>query len=304
MTFVPAYLLLSAPRLWDRVRTAETMLKECSLCPRRCRVDRSAGETGFCKAGSLPLVASWGPHFGEEAPLVGRNGSGTVFFSRCTLGCVFCQNWSISHSGEGREMSCERLAEVFLELQGRGCHNINLVSPTHQMPMILRSLALAAEKGLNVPLVYNCGGYESPEALGMLDGIIDIYMPDFKYADPETARALSKADDYPQAARAAVLEMHRQVGDLLVDEGGIALRGLLVRHLVLPEGKAGTEEVVRFIAEEISKDTYINIMDQYYPCYHADEYPPLGRRTTRKEYDEAIRLALAAGLRRIDGISA
>ncbi len=280
------------------------MLKECSLCPRRCRVDRSRGEIGFCKTGDRPLVASWGPHFGEEAPLVGRHGSGTVFFTRCNLGCVFCQNWSISHTGEGREMSCGQLAEVFLELQERGCHNIDLVSPTHQVPMILRSLALAAERGLNVPVVYNCGGYESLEALRMLDGIIDIYMPDFKYADPETARMLSKVEDYPATVKAALREMHRQVGDLLLDERGIALRGLLVRHLVLPEGRAGTAEVVRFIAEEISRDTYINIMDQYYPCYHADEYPPLDRRLTRKEYDEAIHMALSAGLKRIDGISA
>lgn len=190
-----------------------------------------------------------------------------------------------------------------LEIQDMGCHNINLVTPTHQMPMILHSLAIASEKGLNIPIVYNCGGYESLEAIKILDGVIDIYMPDFKYSDPEMALKYSKAKDYPQVARAVIKEMHRQVGDLIIDERGIALRGLLIRHLVLPEGIAGTGEVVRFIAEEISKDTYVNIMDQYYPCYKAFEHPPLDRRITTREYSEAINLALRAGLRRIDGIT-
>lgn len=301
--FIPAYKRLSTSELWEKVKTAEAILKKCTLCPRNCEVDRTAGERGVCKTGDRPFVASWGPHFGEEKPLVGRFGSGTIFFSFCNLKCIYCQNWTISHLGEGDEVSFERLAEIMLEIQGMGCHNINLVTPTHQMPMILHSLAIAAEKGLNIPIVYNCGGYESIEAIRILDGVIDIYMPDFKYSDPEMAMKYSKAKDYPHVAKAAIKEMHRQVGDLIIDDRGIALRGLLVRHLVLPGGIAGTEEIVRFIAEEISKDTYINIMDQYYPCYKAFEHPPLDRRITTKEYTEAIELALKAGLRRIDGIT-
>lgn len=301
--FTPAYKRLSTHELWEKVRNAEAILKECTLCPRNCRVNRNARERGVCKTGDKPFVSSWGPHFGEERPLVGRFGSGTIFFSYCNLKCIFCQNWTISHLGEGKEISHERLADIMLEIQDMGCHNINLVTPTHQMPMILHSLAIASEKGLNIPIVYNCGGYESLEAIKILDGVIDIYMPDFKYSDPDRAMKYSKAKDYPQVAKAAIKEMHRQVGDLIIDERGIALRGLLVRHLVLPEGIAGTGEVVRFIAEEISRDTYINIMDQYYPCYRAFEYPPLDRRITTKEYSEAINMALKAGLRRIDGVT-
>jgi putative pyruvate formate lyase activating enzyme len=231
------------------------------------------------------------------------HGSGTIFFGNCNLGCIFCQNYTISHFGEGSEMSFERLAEVMLELQAMGCHNINLVTPTHQMPMILRSLAIAAGQGLTIPIVYNCGGYESLEAVKLLDNVIDIYMPDFKYADPEMAFKYSKARDYPSVAKAVIKEMHRQVGDLVMDESGIALRGLLLRHLVLPEGVAGTQEVVRFIAEEISKNTYVNIMDQYRPCYQAFDNPPLDRRITGKEFKDAIRLAQEAGLTRLDGLT-
>jgi putative pyruvate formate lyase activating enzyme len=240
---------------------------------------------------------------GEEAPLVGRRGSGTIFFSGCNLGCVFCQNWSISHGGEGVEVSVEKLADVMLELQSTGCHNINLVTPTHQMPMILESLLIALRQGLNLPLVYNCGGYEPADVLMILDGVVDIYMPDLKYADTESAEKYSRAADYPSVARGAIREMHRQVGDLAMDEEGIALRGLLVRHLVLPGGLAGTGEVVRFIAEEISQDTYINIMDQYHPCYHAFGHPPLDRRPTGEEFQEALRMAREAGLTRISGIT-
>lgn len=301
--FVPAYKRLSSHELWGKVRDAEAILKECTLCPRNCRVDRTAGEKGICKTGDRPFISSWGHHFGEERPLVGRFGSGTIFFSYCNLKCIFCQNWTISHLGEGNEVSIERLAEIMLEVQDMGCHNINLVTPTHQMPMILHSIAIASEKGLNIPIVYNCGGYESLDAIKILDGVIDIYMPDFKYSDPVMAMKYSKAKDYPQIAKAVIKEMHRQVGDLIIDEKGIALRGLLVRHLVLPGGIAGTEEVVRFIAEEISRDTYINIMDQYYPCYKAFEYPPLDRRITTEEYSAAINMAIKAGLKRIDGVT-
>ena len=303
MSLIVAYRTLSCEEIWERVGRAEDVLKNCTLCPRNCGVDRTAGESGFCKTGDKPFVSSWGPHFGEERPLVGRFGSGTIFFSRCNLGCLFCQNWTISHQGEGEEISFERLAGIMLELQETGCHNINLVTPTHQMPMILRSLAIAVEKGLNIPIVYNCGGYESIRTLKLLDGIVDIYMPDFKYSDPEMALKYSQAKDYPGVAKAALKEMHAQVGDLKIDQRGIALRGLLVRHLVLPEGIAGTGEVVRFIAEEISRETYINIMDQYHPCFEASEYPPIGRRITGREYAEAIKMATRAGLTRIDGLT-
>jgi len=234
---------------------------------------------------------------------VGTYGSGTIFFGYCNLGCIFCQNWTISHLGEGAEMSFEALADVMLDLQRMGCHNINLVTPTHQTPMILRSLAMATVNGLRIPIVYNCGGYESLEVIQLLDGVVDIYMPDFKYADPEMAFRYSKAKDYPTIAKAVIKEMHRQVGDLVMDTRGIATRGLLVRHLILPENIAGTAEVVRFIAEEISKNTYVNIMNQYRPCYKANEYPPLDRRITSKEFTEAVNLALKAGLTRLDGVT-
>jgi putative pyruvate formate lyase activating enzyme len=301
--FTPAYRRLPPHVLSEKVKKAEAILKKCTLCPRNCRVDRTAGKRGFCRTGNKPFISSWNPHFGEERPLVGMSGSGTIFFGYCNLGCIFCQNWTISHLGEGAEMSFEALADVMLDLQGIGCHNINLVTPTHQMPMILRSLAIAAGNGLRIPIVYNCGGYESLEAIQLLDGVIDIYMPDFKYADPEMAFRYSKAKDYPTVAKTVIKEMHRQVGDLVMDEKGIALRGLLVRHLVLPENVAGTAEVVRFIAEEVSKNTYVNIMDQYHPCYKANEHPPLDRRITSKEFTEAVNLALKAGLTKLDGIT-
>lgn len=301
--FIPSYLLLSSGVLSDKVREAEEILKNCTLCSRSCGVDRTSGDRGFCQTGNKPFVSSWGSHFGEERPLVGRFGSGTIFFGSCNLGCIFCQNYSISHLREGSEISFEKLAEIMLALQRGGCHNINLVTPTHQMPMILRSLQIASERGLRLPVVYNCGGYESLHSIKLLEGIVDIYMPDFKYSDPEMASRYSDARDYPEVAMAAIKEMHRQVGDLTLDERGIALRGLLVRHLVLPEGIAGTRCVVKFIAEEISKNTYINIMDQYHPCFKAFDNPPLNRKITDIEYKEAIRMAIEAGLKRIDGIT-
>ncbi len=289
--------------LSEKIKKAEAILRNCALCPRNCRVDRTAGMRGFCRTGDRPFISSWNPHFGEERPLVGMCGSGTIFLGHCNLGCLFCQNWTISHLGEGAEMSFEALAGVMLDLQGMGCHNINFVTPTHQMPMILRSLAIAAGKGLRIPIVYNCGGYESLEAIQILDGVVDIYMPDFKFADPEIAFRYSKAKDYPAVAKTVIKEMHRQVGDLVIDARGIATRGLLVRHLILPENVAGTGEVVRFIAEKISKNTYVNLMDQYHPCYKANEHSPLNRRITGKEFSEAVRLALEAGLTRLDGVT-
>lgn len=298
--FIAAYRKLPPKELSDRVRRAEEILKCCILCPRNCMADRSAGIMGFCRTGNKPFVSSHNPHFGEEAPLTGTRGSGTIFFTHCNLGCIFCQNWSISHLGEGGEISFRALADIMLTLQDQGCHNINLVTPTHQAPMILRSLEIASAKGLKVPIVYNCGGYESVETLQLLDGVIDIYMPDLKFFDPAVAQRLAMAGDYPDIARAAVKEMHRQVGDLVMDENGIALRGLLVRHLVLPGGLAGTKEIVTFLADEISPDTYTNIMAQYYPCFKAAGHPPLDRRITEAEYRDAVDAAREAGLRRLD----
>jgi putative pyruvate formate lyase activating enzyme len=248
-------------------------------------------------------VASFGPHHGEEAPLSGRAGSGTVFFSRCNLRCVFCQNHAISQRLAGREQTELELAEVFLSLQRAGCHNLNLVSPTHVLAAILPALAIAAEAGLSLPIVYNTGGYDSLEALALLDGIVDIYMPDMKYDDAAVSRRLSHAAVYPSANWAAVREMHRQVGDLRTNAEGLAERGLLVRHLVLPAGLAGTEGVVRFLAREISCDTYLNLMDQYRPSYRAHEYPALRRQLQRREFDSAVEAARRAGLRRLSGIT-
>ena len=244
-------------KLKDALRRASGWMKKCTMCPRMCRVDRAAGETGFCRTGKFASVAAYGPHFGEERPLVGRGGSGTIFFSHCNLACVFCQNYDISHGGEGATAGPEELARIMLDLQGRGCHNVNLVSPSHVIQPILDALNAAVRHGLSIPLVYNCGGYERISALKLLDGIVDIYMPDFKFWDSEAALNLCDAPDYPERAREALLEMHRQVGDLVLDENGVARRGLLVRHLVMPNRLAGTDAIVDFIATRISTETYI-----------------------------------------------
>ena len=246
-------------------------------------------------------MSSFGPHFGEEAPLVGRCGSGTIFFAYCNLHCVFCQNYGISQLGEGSAVDGTELADMMLSLQSKGCHNINLVSPTHVVPFILEALEIAVGKGLQLPIVYNTGGYDSLETLELLDGIVDIYMPDMKYSVEEVGEKFSGVEQYPQVNRAAVKEMHRQVGDLQVDESGVALRGLLVRHLVLPDGLAGTEGVVRFIAAEISRNTYLNVMAQYHPCYHAFDYPQISRPITREEFSAAIEQAQRSGLNCLDG---
>ena len=274
------------------------MLEECCVCPRSCGANRLAGESGQCHVTSQLLVSSCGPHFGEEAPLVGRRGSGTIFFTYCNLHCVFCQNYTISQLGEGFSASSEELAGMMLSLQAKGCHNINLVSPTHVVPYILDALEVAAGKGLNLPLVYNSGGYDSLETLKLLDGIVDIYMPDMKYSDGKVAEELSGVKDYPSINRAAVKEMHRQVGDLQTDKQGIARRGLLVRHLVLPSRLAGTQEVVHFLAREVSTNTYLNIMAQYHPCHKAYDIPSLARPISGKEFQEAVDLAHQGGLHR------
>lgn len=301
MGFAPAYLsLLSSGELKRRVGVAYGRLERCDICPRECGVNRRQGELGTCRAGEQAVISSYGPHFGEEAPLVGVGGSGTVFFTHCNLQCQFCQNYEISQMGEGRPVEPEQLAAIFLGLQERGCHNVNLVSPSHVVPQILAALLIAAEAGLRLPLVYNTGGYDSLQTLQLLDGVVDIYMPDMKYADADAARRLSKVENYPSVNQAAVKEMHRQVGDLLCNSRGVAQRGLLVRHLVLPENLAGTETIARFLAESVSTDTYINVMDQYRPCYKAHELPPLHRRVTREEYDQAVTLVRRAGLHRLD----
>jgi len=285
-----------------RVARAYAILTDCQLCPRRCRVDRLSGETGMCRIASEAVVSSYGPHFGEEAPLVGIHGSGTIFFTYCNLRCMFCQNYSISQLGQGRVATNGEIAKMMLALQERGCHNINLVTPTHVVPQILEALKIAAGLGLSIPIVYNCGGYESVETLELLDGIIDIYMPDMKYSDERNARRFSGVKDYPAVNRAAVKEMHRQVGDLQIDERGVAKRGLLIRHLVLPNGIAGTEGVVRFIAEEISRDTYLNVMAQYYPAHRAFKLSALSCPLRREEFLEAVNLARRYGLERLDGM--
>jgi uncharacterized Fe-S radical SAM superfamily protein PflX len=389
----PTYRDLGVDKLRERAERARARLRRCALCPRECRVDRLAGELGECRTGALARVASHGPHFGEEAPLVGRGGSGTIFFAGCNLACVFCQNHDISRpagdralritrrgAGSGRaatatdqgaanaaprpassaaraapqspapqpasaapgaghdganvdqrpsappvprpsasppaasarprwEKPPERIAQMMLELQALGCENINFVSPSHVVPQILAALVVAVDGGLRLPLVYNTGGYDAPATLRLLDGVVDIYMPDMKYADASTGQRLSGVADYPARNRAAILEMHRQVGDLVLDERGVARRGLLVRHLVLPGGLAGTAEAARFIATEVSPDTYVNIMDQYHPAHlavgwpahEAGRYPGISRPLTAPEYESAVEAGIAAGLRRLDG---
>jgi putative pyruvate formate lyase activating enzyme len=245
-------------------------------------------------------VASHGPHFGEERPISGRQGSGTVFFSGCNLHCLFCQNYDISQRLSGLEVDDSELAEIFLDVQRMGCHNLNLVSPSHVVPQITTALVVAIEGGFRLPIVYNSGGYESLEILRLLDGVIDVYMPDLKYADGSVSGKYSDVPDYPEKARTALREMHRQVGDLAMDDSGVARRGLLVRHLVLPEGLAGSEACFRFLADELSPDTYVNVMDQYRPSYRAYDYPQVSRRLTREEFAVARRAALDAGLLRLD----
>ena len=286
-----------------RVEGSWAELESCHICPRKCNVNRLRGERGHCRTGAHVLVSSYGPHFGEEGPLVGRNGSGTIFFAYCNLNCVFCQNYTISQLGEGIEVNAEELAAMMLSLQRRGCHNVNLVTPTHVVPHILEALALAVDAGLHIPLVYNCGGYESVDTLRLLDGVVDIYMPDMKYSDSAIALRYSGIEDYVQHNRAAVREMHRQVGDLQLNEDGVATRGLLVRHLVLPQGLAGSSGVARFLSSEVSKNTYLNVMAQYHPDHRAFDSPPLNRSVTMGEVNEAVETALSFGLHRLDACS-
>lgn len=294
-----AYLKLAPGELAERAEKAVEMLGECEVCAQQCRVNRLQGELGACRGGRLAAVSSYGPHFGEESPLVGSGGSGTIFFTHCNLSCEFCQNCDISQEGSGEEVSAEELAEMMLALQKRGCHNINLVSPSHFVPQFLEALATAAAKGLEIPIVYNTGGYDAIKTLEVLDGVVDIYMPDIKFGDDDAGRKYAGAAGYFSVARQAVKEMHRQVGDLVINEKGIAERGLLVRHLVLPGNLARTEKIMKFLAEEISPNTFVNMMDQYYPAFRAFGHPELSRRITREEYGQALKTAREAGLKRV-----
>lgn len=300
----PGYLQLHATgELEVRACRAYDLLRSCTVCPRRCGINRLEDERGFCRTGLLPAVASYGPHFGEEPPLVGCGGSGTIFVTHCNLACGFCQNYEISQCGRGSEVRQDKLADMMLRLQQGGCGNINIVSPTHVVPQLVRSINIAAGRGLSVPIVYNSGGYDAVETLRLLDGIIDIYMPDAKYGSNDVAAALSHVPGYVDAMKDALREMHRQVGDLVIADG-IAVRGLLVRHLVLPENLAGSDLVLPWIAEKISRDAFVNIMDQYHPVGPVLEnrghnrFSALERSLFRDEYHDAIRIALRCGLHR------
>ena len=300
-SMIPAYIeTINKGLLGERIAQAREILRNCNLCPRRCGVDRLAGQIGFCKTAAKAWVSSFNPHFGEEAPLVGTAGSGTIFFTHCNLMCVFCQNYDISHQGYGQEAEADQLAAVMLQLQQTGCHNINFVTPSHVVPQILEALEIAVEAGLRLPLVFNSGGYDRVSTLGLLDGIFDIYMPDFKFWDQKVAADACDAPDYPEVARRALIEMHRQVGDLVIDDSGIAVRGLLIRHLVLPGNMAGTREVMRFIAGSVSADSYVNIMAQYRPCGRSYEVEGLEDYPTTADYKEAVRAAKEEGIRRLD----
>lgn len=295
----PGYLVLyRSGELERRATEAVERLSHCVMCAQTCNVNRIRGELGFCRTGRHAKVSDACRHFGEEDVLVGTGGSGTIFFANCNLACVFCQNYDISACGVGEEVTGRRLAQMMLGLQSEGCHNINLVSPSHVVPGILEALVVATGEGLRLPLVYNTGGYDAIPTLKLLDGVIDIYMPDFKFADADTAEKLSGAPRYPTVARAAIREMHRQVGDLVVDEGGVARRGLILRHLVMPGRLSDTREMLRFVAQDISRDTYVNVMGQYHPAYMAHEYPVLNRPLTRSEYRQALQIARDEGLHR------
>jgi putative pyruvate formate lyase activating enzyme len=297
----PGYLALhAAGELVKRAEAAEILLADCRLCPRQCGVNRLENEKGVCRTGRHAVVASYAAHFGEENPLVGSGGSGTIFFTNCNLLCLFCQNYEISHLGEGEEATAGQLAAMMMSLQRQGCHNINFVTPSHVVPQILAALPMAIDAGLAIPLIYNSSGYDSIAVLRMLRGVIDIYMPDFKFWEGRSAKRFAKAVDYPAVAREAIREMHNQVGDLVITEEGIAVRGLLVRHLVMPDALAEAGEIFSFLAKEISPDTYVNVMDQYRPCGMAYKRPPLDRPLSAAEYREALLLAGNAGLRRLD----
>ena len=297
----PSYIKLYRDgELSERLERAVQILAACELCPRRCRVNRLNGELGYCRIGRKAKVASYNAHFGEEAPLVGQYGSGTIFMSSCNLLCSFCQNYEISRLAEGVEVEPEQLAAMMLHLAEKGCHNINFVTPSHVVPQIIEALVMAAEKGLRVPLVYNSGGYDAKETIELLEGIFDIYMPDFKFWESRWSERFCNAPDYRDFAVEAIKEMHRQVGDLKRNADGIAVRGLLVRHLVMPNDVAGSQKIMEFMANEISPNTYVNVMDQYRPCGTADRDKFINRRLNSQEYQNAVNAAKEAGLTRLD----
>jgi len=298
--FTPAYLQMDSHELRARADDLNALASPCTLCPRDCGAARKEGGKGYCRTGFLPEISSAHAHHGEERPLSGTHGSGTIFLTHCNLGCTFCQNYDISHLGRGQVISVRELATVMLRLQRSGCHNVNFVTPSHQIHAIVEAVSLAAGEGLSLPLVYNTGGYDSFHTLQLLDGIFDIYMPDIKFTDSGTSDSLAEAGNYPEVIVQAVGEMHRQVGDLITDERGIARRGLLVRHLVLPGGLAGSDAAFRFLAREISKNTYLNVMAQYLPCHDAVGKPVIGNRLHQKDYLAARELASKWGLKRLD----
>jgi len=300
-TYEPAYIrTYEKGLLKQKAARARNLLQSCKLCPRECGVDRLAGETGFCNTAKFSWVSSYSPHYGEEEPLVGTHGSGTIFFTHCNLLCLFCQNFDISHRGAGQEVSDDDLAGLMLALQDQGCHNINFVTPSHVVPQILAAVEIAVQHGLNVPLVFNTGGYDRVTTLKLLEGVFDIYMPDFKFWDSQVAENSCQAGDYPEVARRALVEMHRQVGDLQIDDAGIARRGLLIRHLVLPGGLAGTFEIMRFIARKISTASYVNVMSQYRPWGRAAEVKGLASHLAPAEYKNALQVAMGEGITRLD----
>jgi putative pyruvate formate lyase activating enzyme len=311
---------LEKNELKRRIEKLFGILESCEICPRKCHVNRLKGEKGYCQLGYLPMVSAFHPHFGEETPLVGRYGSGTIFMTSCNLSCVYCQNYEISQLRIGEEVSFERLTEMMIDLQNLGCHNINFVTPTPQVPQIVKALEIAIESGLKIPLVYNTSSYDSLEVLKLLDEIVDIYLPDARYSDDKIAKKYSNAPNYFEIMKKAIKEMHRQVGDLIINSKfksqneklkfkiqnfekiqkefpeGVALRGLIVRHLVLPNGLAGSEKIFEFIAKEISKNTWVNVMPQYTPYWKAEKYPELNRKITKEEFKHAINLAKKFGL--------
>lgn len=302
MAFVSSYLALyESGQLKKITEEVKRIVHQCTLCPHRCGIDRSVDRSGFCRSGVFPIVSAWNAHFGEEAVLVGRNGSGTIFFTNCNLRCIYCQNYDISQLGCGKEVTFDDLACMMVELQKRGCHNINFVTPTHMIYAILEALLIAVPRGLTVPLVYNSGGYDSVATLRLLKSVFDIYMPDLKYADADTGSELSGILDYPAVSQNAVREMHDQVGDLVLDSACVACRGLLVRHLILPNNRAGSKQIIDFCAE-LSTNTYLNLMDQYRPAYRARECRDLRRRITSDEFGQTMRYAVARGLKRLDSI--
>ena len=293
------YSKLSYDQLKEKADKLRAIYKNCVLCPWDCRIDRTAGKLGVCKSSDKVKVSSAAPHFGEEPMISGTKGSGTIFFSNCNLRCTYCQNYQISQEGLGNEITDDALAGLMLDLQKKGCHNINLVSPTHYLPNIVSALGIAIQKGLNIPIVYNSNGYEKTETLEILDGLIDIYLPDIKYSKNDVAVKLSNAPKYVEYNKAALKEMYRQVGNLELDSNSIAVKGLLIRHLVLPNDLAGSQKSFQFLASELSKDVHIGIMAQYKPCFKATDDPDLGRKINSNEYRRALRLAKEAGLHNI-----